>query len=156
MSLVFMGDDDFRVGRSIQSSSSLKVWQYIILAIVLLSGFFVIYMVHFSYDDYFISPHDNRFIVKGYNEYYPYPYHADEWAHLASAEYIISEGKIANVNPYLQTSRHFNLESGFDGFLAEFFLVTSLDPMVFYQFLPAFFMMLTMASLFFFMYTITK
>ena len=147
-----MGDDS----HNMNDGMHFKWWQYAILALLLIAGFFAIYKVHWSYDDYFINPHSSEFVIFGNSTYYPFPFHADEWTHLAQAQYIVAEHRIARVNPYLRDVPHRDLESGFHIFLASFLALTGLDPVMSYQYLAAIFMVITVLSLFWFLYVVTK
>jgi len=131
-------------------------WQYILLAIILVSGYLLVHDVHASYTGSYIDPHSSQFIIDGQDVSYTYPLHADEWTHLAQAQYMMSSHGMANVNPYIQQSTHRDLESGFHSFLAAFFTSTGLDPITTYQYLPAIFMVITMLSLFLMLIVIIK
>ena len=137
-------------------SKELSWWQYSLLGLLLIAGFLVVYKIHYSYDQAYIDPHSAQFMISGTVSNYPFPYHADEWSHLAQAQYIMTEHKMPNVNPYLQSVPRTDLEGGFHTFLASLFTLSGLDPIKSYQFLPAIMMIITMLSIFLFLYVITK
>jgi hypothetical protein len=102
--------------------------QYLILSVLLVLVFFKTYSIHNNY---------------------PFPYHQDEWQHIALSLQANDLGYNRQFNPYLdKPNYHFDLESGFHLFLSSLFLMTNLDPILNYQYLAAFFSVLTAASLF--------
>ena len=119
-------------------AKNITIIQYLAIIFLLLVGFLLIFGAHYQN-----------------NSLFPLPLHGDDWAHLGHAEYLMVEGKISNVNPYMQTVYHVNLEEGFASFLAVYFTITGLNPITTYQFLPAVFMIFTMFSLWYFMYKLT-
>jgi hypothetical protein len=135
------------------SISSIKYWQYIILILIILSAGFIVYKTHLSYTGEYIDPYKQNMYVQGKNIYYPFPFHADEFTHMASGIYILENGRIPDINPY-SGEKHMDLEPGFHIFLA--LLFTVMDPVKSYQFFPAINMMLLMMAIFFFVYVITK
>ena len=75
---------------------------------------------------------------------YPFPYHHDEWQHVAISNQIIDKGYNIKQNPYVnEPLYHTDLESGFHLYLAQLFLSTGLDPLFNYQFLAGLFAVLT-------------
>lgn len=135
--------------------NNFRLWQYILLALVLLFGFFIVYKVHLSYSGDVINPYSGTPYVDVKNYYYPYPLHADEFTHLASAEYIMNEGSIPHINPYVQSEKNTDIEAGFHSFIASIFTITGLNPVMFYQLLPAIFIVITMLSLFLLVFVLT-
>ena len=81
---------------------------------------------------------------------YNYPYHTDEWQHLARAVQIMDAQTIPDIDPYF--NKHdvgaMNLEIGFHVFLAEFFILSKQDPVLFYKFLAPIFTVLASLVLF--------
>ncbi|OYT26242.1 MAG: hypothetical protein B6U97_04205 [Candidatus Altiarchaeales archaeon ex4484_96] len=97
-----------------------------------------------------------------YNTYllhadYPFPYHSDEWQDLAQATAIMENKNIIMRNPYLKQETHrFEMEVGFNLFLAEFYILTGWDPVLFYQYLPALTSLITGLILFVLVYNLFK
>ena len=86
-------------------------------------------------------------LIYGVHQDYSYPIHIDEWRHISQGVRIIEDESIKlNV---------FNLEVGFHVFLAEFFLLTGMDPVLDYKFLPAVFGCISAFILFAYVYRIT-
>ena len=118
----------------------MKNYHKILLIILIIFTFFLIYKVHLNYNYAYQDPHEPGFIVQKESNYYQYPLHGDEWTHLAQAAYLMENQEIPELNPYIKNSRpKLNLESGFHAFLAQFFTLTSTDPILNYQYLPAIF-----------------
>lgn len=93
------------------------------------------------------SPHFN----------YRYPLHVDEWQHIAKAIYLEENGQIVDGNPYMRYWSYApNLERGMTVFLSEFFMLTGLDPITHYRFLPALFATISAFILFVLVYSLTK
>jgi len=86
---------------------------------------------------------------------YPFPMHVDEWQHIAQSIQIIDKG-LVNENPYFHGIEHKDFEPGFHIFLAQFFSLTGLNPILNYRFLPAIFAVLAALILFIFLYKITN
>jgi len=87
---------------------------------------------------------------------YRFPYHVDEWNHIALAKDIMGEGWIRYNDPYFRDGgSRVTFETGFHLFLAELFLVSSLNPITFYQYLPAFFAVLSGMCLYVLLYKLT-
>ncbi len=124
------------LGTSINYSTSRKriLSVFIILLILVLTSNLV-YKVHWDY---------------------PYPFHTDEWQHIAIGVQIVEDKSIRLTIPYYKDKPPYrNLEIGFHVFLAEFFLLTGRDPVLFYRFLPAIFTCISAFVLFVFIYKIT-
>ncbi|MEK7092637.1 MAG: hypothetical protein AAB907_03355, partial [Patescibacteria group bacterium] len=120
----------------------------ILIIVLIVFTFILVYKVHFNYNYPYQDPHEINFIVEKDNNYYPYPLHGDEWTHLAQATYLMENKKIPELNPYLKDSGNkLNLESGFHSFLAQFFTLTNLDPILNYQYLPAIFTIIYILTL---------
>jgi len=69
---------------------------------------------------------------------YPYPFHTDEWQHLAKSTQIMEDGSIIQTNPYYKEKVYQqDMEIGFHVFLAEYFLLSCADPVLSYKLLPA-------------------
>ncbi|MBI4158713.1 hypothetical protein HY500_00460 [Candidatus Woesearchaeota archaeon] len=112
----------------------MKLLHKLLLLCSLLLVFFLVYSPHFSYK---------------------YPLHADEYQHIGKAIGFL-ESKNLNFNPYLPDQPyHPNLEPGFTIFLA-ILLSIPINPMFYYQILPALFAVLASFILFRLMYHITK
>jgi hypothetical protein len=80
---------------------------------------------------------------------YPYPFHTDEWQHLAKSTQIMEDGSIIQTNPYYkEVVYQQDMEIGFHVFLAEFFLLSGADPVLSYRFLPAIFACISAFMLF--------
>ena len=134
-------------------SNPLKHWQYVLLILIILASGFLVYKIHYSFTGRYFDPYSANIQVEGKNIYYPYPYHADEWTHMASGIYLVEEGKIPKINPY-SGWKHTDLEPGFHVFLGLLFMI--MDPVKSYQFFPAFNAMLLSLAIFFFVYVLTK
>jgi hypothetical protein len=75
---------------------------------------------------------------------YPFPYHHDEWQHLAISNQIIDKNYNIKQNPYFgEQLWHTDLESGFHLYVAQLFVMTGINPIFNYQFLPALFAVIT-------------
>jgi len=91
--------------------------------------------------------------VYGVHRDYAYPYHSDEWYHIAHGVQIMDKNGIESTEPYFKYGKSYrDLEIGFHVFLAEFFLLTGKDPVLFYKFLPAMFACISAFILFVFIY----
>lgn len=130
-----------------------QYWQYILLIAIILASGFLVYKIHYSFTGRYFDPYSVNIQAQGKDIYYPYPYHADEWTHMASGIYLVEEGKIPEINPY-SGWKHIDLEPGFHVFLGLLFMV--MDPVKSYQFFPAFNSMLLTLAIFFFVYVLTK
>jgi len=87
----------------------------------------------------------------------PFPYHHDEWQHLALSEQIVEEGYNKQYNPYLGIPNSFtDLESGFHLFLSSFILITNLDPILNYQYLASIFAVISGFIIFLCCYRLSK
>ena len=113
-----------------------------LLGISLVSVFLLVYSPHFSYK---------------------YPLHVDEWQHLARGIHILENKQISFINPYFipnplvpEENYYPNFEIGFHLFLAIFFYITHLNPILFYRFFPAIFAVLSAFLLFNLIYYLTR
>lgn len=134
-----------------------KILEVMLLAVVLILSFNQIYRVHYGYTGMVQDPHGTPNYMNVTDFSYPYPIHADEWTHLAQAVYIMDTGTLGFVNPY--SSRlyyHQDLEIGYHIFLAMFFTVTDIDPVLGYQYLPALFFVINSAFMFLLVRRFTK
>ena len=125
-----------------------------LLVLVVLFGISIIYTIHYNFE-YYNS--DDTYCVSCKNPAisYPYPVHADEWAHLSQGIYIMEKGRLPAANPY--TGKPYrDIESGFHAFIAEFFTMTGLDPVLNYKFLPVIFIILIILSLIIALEALTK
>ena len=87
---------------------------------------------------------------------YSYPFHKDEWQHIAHGVQILEDKAIVPIFPYYkERPPHRNLEIGCHVFLAAFSLLTGTDPVLFYKFLPAIFACISSFILFAFVYRLT-
>ncbi len=88
-------------------------------------------------------------IVHNFHSGYNYPMHLDEYHHIAQSMQIIEKKGFVSTNPYFaEPIRHENLEPGFHILLSELFLLTGMDPVQHYGFLPALFACLSAFMLF--------
>ncbi|MFC1686016.1 hypothetical protein ACFLZZ_03265 [Nanoarchaeota archaeon] len=95
-----------------------KYYKPAILILSLIFVFCLVYSVHFDYN---------------------YPFHSDEWQHAAQSVGVVDRG-YGGFNPYFEgEGERKDLEIGFHVFLAEMFLITGMDPVQDYQWLPALF-----------------
>ena len=87
--------------------------------------------------------------VHNFHSDYNYPMHLDEYHHIAQSVQIIEDEGFVSTNPYFaEPIRHENLEPGFHILLSELFLLTGMDPVGHYGFLPALFACLSTFILF--------
>jgi len=129
--------------------------KYLLLAAVIILAVFLIYGLHYR---------DYSKCNGCASQLYPYPIHGDEWTHLAQGMYYMEKEGIYAKNPYIALSsndsyrslRHDDLELGFHLFIAQFFKLTGLDPVLNQQFLPAIFIVISILSIFLFVYLVTK
>jgi len=133
---------DFRVYENIfeLKKNKIKIFKIILLFITLISVFEVQYFIHSDYE---------------------FPYHTDEWMHLARAVQIMDQEGITDTDPYLNKygvgwMKGMNLEIGFHVFLSEFFILSGEDPVLFYKFLPPVFCVLASLMLFILVRKITS
>ncbi len=111
--------------------------EIIVLFVITLSilSFFTTYSLHFDYK---------------------FPYHHDEWQHLAISLQAIESGYNRQFNPYLGVGKpHADLEPGFHLFLSELFSLTGFIPVTSYKYLAAFFAVITSITIFFVIYRLT-
>lgn len=100
---------------------TLNNYKYLLLITALILTFVFIYKPHFDYK---------------------FPFHADEWTHLAYSTYIMqphtdpNEFPALNVNPYFYATEK-DFEVGFHVFLAAIFASIGVDPVLNFKFLPA-------------------
>jgi len=88
-------------------------------------------------------------IVHSFHSGYNYPMHLDEYHHIAQSVQIIEKNGFVSTNPYFaEPIMHENLEPGFHILLSELFLLTGIDPVQHYGFLPALFACLSAFMLF--------
>ncbi|MFH2020503.1 MAG: hypothetical protein ABIJ34_03760 [archaeon] len=114
----------------------LSLAEYVLLMIILIFGFYKAYSLHA----------DN-----------PYPVHHDEWQHLGIVMQTMEFGYISEKNPNLVKAEPFHdLERGFHIFLADFFLLTNLEPVHGYQYLAALFVIISGLAIFICIYELTK
>jgi len=126
--------------------SELQTW--IVLAGLCLFIFLIIYDVRASYSGLYQNPNDPRQYIRAEGMRFDYPIHADEWSHLARVRELMSTNRLA-VNPYLpQISHIVNLEPGFHIFLAEHYMLSGMDPVLGYKYLPALFAVITALYMF--------
>jgi len=122
--------------KHIKIEKGIKDWQFITLIITLIAIFLIIHNVHNDYK---------------------FPLHTDEWQDIAKGISIIENENIRLINPYLKERPYqFDMEIGFNLFLAEFFIVTGVDPVLFYQYLPAISAVISSLVLFVFIFNIFK
>ena len=87
--------------------------------------------------------------VHNFHSGYNYPMHLDEYHHIAQSVQIIEKKGFVSTNPYFaEPIRHEDLEPGFHILLSELFLLTGIDPVYHYGFLPALFACLSAFMLF--------
>ncbi len=98
------------------------------------------------------------FLQYGIHSDYDFPFHTDEWQHLARAVQIMDTQTIPDVDPYYNKYPigEMDLEIGFHVFLAEFYILSNQDPVLFYKFFPAIFAVLASLMLFLLVRKITK
>ncbi len=135
---------------------ALQWWQWILLAGVLLIIAAHTLQLHVDYSGPYRDPRASNDIIIGNHTQYPFPYHADEWIHLAYATFLINEHYIPTFNPYVQYANHVNIEAGVSTFAALFFLLTGFDPVLSYQYLPTITIVLVGLALFLFTLFMTR
>ncbi|CEG13973.1 membrane hypothetical protein [groundwater metagenome] len=98
------------------------------------------------------------FLQYGIHSDYDFPFHTDEWQHLARAVQIMDTQTIPDVDPYYNKYPigEMDLEIGFHVFLAEFYILSNQDPVLFYKFFPAIFAVLGSLMLFLLVRKITE
>ncbi|MDI6730332.1 MAG: hypothetical protein QMD06_02170 [Candidatus Altarchaeum sp.] len=118
-------------------NNRLKLLNFALLLFVILFTFFLQYGIHSDYD---------------------YPFHTDEWQHLARSVQIMDTQTIPDVDPYYNKYLigEMDLEIGFHVFMAEFYILSNQDPVLFYKFFPAIFAVLGSLMLFLLVRKITK
>jgi len=121
--------------------------KYLLLVALILLGVVLVYGAH--YIDY--SKCDG--CISGL---YPYPIHGDEWTHLAQGISFMEKGTLSNTNPYIVMGVANDLELGFHAFIAQFFTLTGLNPILNQRFLPASFIILYILSIVIFVHLVTK
>jgi hypothetical protein len=99
-----------------------------LLAIALAACFFLVFAIHYSYPNYFISPETGELVSPGR---YPFPLHSDEWAHISWS--LALKSGLRDFNPYLGIPAQ-DREFGFHMFLAALFSLP-MNPVLFYKFL---------------------
>jgi len=88
-------------------------------------------------------------IIYNFHGGYNYPMHLDEYHHIAQSVQVIEKKGFSSTNPYFRDEiRHENLEPGFHILLSELFLLTGMNPIKCYGFLPALFACLSAFMLF--------
>ncbi len=116
--------------------SKKKYLNYFILILLLIFTFLKTYQLH----------NNHRF-----------PYHHDEWQHLALSIQATEEGYNKQHNPYLnEPNFHADLEPGFHLYLSSFFLMTDLNPILTYQYFAAIFAVIAGFTIFLCMYRLSK
>jgi len=85
-------------------------------------------------------------MVYSVHDNYRFPYHTDEWIDLRIATGIMESGGIGN---------NVVLEIGISLFIAEFYLLSGMDPVLTYQYLPALFAAFSALTLFIAVYRMT-
>jgi hypothetical protein len=85
-------------------------------------------------------------MVYSVHDNYRFPYHTDEWIDLQRGTGIMDSGSIGN---------EVNMEIGLAVFLAELFLLSGVDPVLGYQYLPALFAAFSALTLFIAVYRMT-
>ncbi|MFH0860565.1 MAG: hypothetical protein V1921_05145 [Candidatus Altiarchaeota archaeon] len=86
---------------------------------------------------------------------YRFPLHADEWQHLALSIQIMEEEGLSSLNPY-DLSLHVDTEPGFHILVSEILMITGVEPVTYYRFLPAIFACISNIMLFAFVWKLTK
>ncbi|MFH0870508.1 MAG: hypothetical protein V1866_05635 [archaeon] len=123
----------------------------VLLALALLACFILAYIPHIHHPYSFIDP-ENAALISA--ERHPFPFHNDEWAHMATGLAIADEGKL-NFNPYLGTSIS-DRELGFHLFLAGIFLLPKINAVLVYQYLAPLFLAINALFLFLLVRRLTK
>jgi hypothetical protein len=85
-------------------------------------------------------------MVYSIHDDYRFPYHTDEWIDLRIATEIMESGSIGN---------NVVLEIGISQYIAEFYLLSGMDPVTTYQYLPALFAAFSALTLFIAVYRMT-
>ena len=96
------------------------------------------------------------FLVYSIHSNYQFPFHTDEWQHIAQAVSITEKG-YGGIHPYFKEEPiRRDYEVGFHLFLSELFLTTGMDPILHFKFLPALFAVIAAFILFVFISRITN
>ncbi|TKJ17506.1 hypothetical protein CEE44_03145 [Candidatus Woesearchaeota archaeon B3_Woes] len=131
--------------------------QIILLIVALLFISILLYKVHYNNTIHYIDPNALLIIKPTEKTNYPFPYHNDEWNHIAQAKYLIENKELPFVNPYfIDKEKHENLETGFHVFLAELFLFTKINWIENFGLLPMFLIIINSFLIFVFVRHITK
>ncbi|VVB82691.1 Uncharacterised protein [uncultured archaeon] len=126
-----------------------KIFQFLLLVIVIFVCSSFVYNVHHDYSGFIQNPHINSSLVEVSHFSYPFPIHVDEWIHLSQIVYILENKSLGFVNPY---SSHLifqqDPEVGYHLILATFFKISSLDPILTYQYFATIFFIINSILLF--------
>lgn len=103
------------------------VTQGLALLVVMAGAVCLLSQVHFNYNGLYsiLGTPDYQ---KAEDLHYVYPYYSDEWYAVSLANTSIEKSQLPSVNPFDQEAGFPNFEMAFHSFLAESFLLLSLDP----------------------------
>ncbi len=109
----------------------LKVDWIFILSLIII--FIHLYQVHYNYSGKYSTVVLNPTFQEARGMVYPYPYFVDEWHAIIFTKYAIRYNTLALTNPLLPFHSLIpNFAFVFHGFLAELFVLFSLDPLKYY------------------------
>jgi len=108
---------------------NLKKWQIALLLITLVFAFFLVYKPHLNY---------------------PYPFHVDEWHHVSEGMRLGNYGEYFQFLRIIEDARFNGIEIGFHFLL--FLLSFFFDLVLIYKFLPAIWICVSVATLFYVVY----
>jgi hypothetical protein len=136
-----------------RGKETIPYFREILLVALLAFSFLLVYNVHYAYPYKYYDPNLLGFVGTKV-EPYSFPIHADEWEHLAQAIYLIENGKLTTINPYMKNAGHIPMEPGFHAFVAQFFTLTGTDPITGFQYLPAVFAAISVLAIMLFSWTL--
>ncbi len=120
----------------------------VLLLIILVMNFFLVLSINFFPVEY-VDPLFGS--LNELEEPYLFPWHADEWIHLAGAKHVQRENSLAFNNPYLENTQYNNLQGGFHSFNAALSHVFNFDLNKYYYLLSPIFSTFFLLTLFIFL-----
>ena len=117
-------------------------WIFFIALVII---FFQLFSVHYAYTGTVQTLRGQTHVI---GSYYPYPFVSDEWVTVALVNYSVSHNALPVVNP-LDHNRTFpNILFIFSSLVAELFLLTGLNPFIYYSMLSIVVGLILCASLY--------
>ncbi len=126
------------------------------LLLVLAAGFVTILRVHTDYTGLVQDIAGTAQYVEVDDSFFPYPYHGDEWGHMAMARLVAEQNRWPDTNPYTYGDYYFsNSEAGSDITLAVIWLMSGGNLVKGFFLLPAAFWVLNAFFMFLMLHRIT-